>query len=54
VVGRHLGNARARWDDAARRLDRFEGRLADVSERAGELEARADRSGDSSEPATAG
>jgi DNA recombination protein RmuC len=39
VVGRHLGNARARWDDAARRLDRFEGRLADVSERAGELEA---------------
>ena len=41
VVGKHLGNARARWDEAARRLDRFEGRLADVSERADELEARA-------------
>ncbi len=38
VVGKHLGNARARWDEAARRLDRFEGRLADVSERADELE----------------
>ena len=42
VVGKHLGNARARWDEAARRLDRFEGRLADVSERADELEARGD------------
>ncbi|HEY2958297.1 MAG TPA: DNA recombination protein RmuC [Actinomycetota bacterium] len=41
VLGRHLGNARGRWDEAARRLDRFEGRLADVSERADELEARA-------------
>jgi hypothetical protein len=54
VVGRHLGNARARWDDAARRLDRFEGRLADVSERAGELEARAGGPADPGEPATAG
>ena len=54
VVGRHLGNARTRWDDAARRLDRFEGRLADVSERAGELEARAASPADPSEPATAG
>jgi DNA recombination protein RmuC len=41
VVGRHLGNARGRWDEAARRLDRFEGRLADVSERADELGAGA-------------
>ncbi len=42
VVGRHLGNARTRWDEAARRLDRFDGRLAEVSERAGELEGAAD------------
>ena len=37
-VGRHLGNARARWEDAARRLDRFDGRLAEASGRAGELD----------------
>jgi DNA recombination protein RmuC len=51
VVGKHLGNARARWDEAARRLDRFEGRLADVSERADELEARAEEPAASAEPA---
>jgi len=42
VVGKHLGNARTRWDEAARRLDRFDGRLAEVSERAGELEGAGD------------
>jgi DNA recombination protein RmuC len=38
LVGRHLGNARGRWDEAARRLDRFDWRLAEVAERADELE----------------
>ena len=51
VVGKHLGNAHARWGEAARRLDRFEGRLADVSERADELEARADEADSPAEPA---
>jgi DNA recombination protein RmuC len=37
-VGRHLGNARARWEDAASRLDRLDGRLADAAGRAGELD----------------
>jgi DNA recombination protein RmuC len=39
TVGRHLGNARGRWDEAARRLDRFDWRLAEVAERAGDLDA---------------
>jgi DNA recombination protein RmuC len=38
VVGRHLGNARGRWDEAARRLDHFDWRLTEIAERAGELE----------------
>jgi DNA recombination protein RmuC len=37
VVGKHLGNARTRWEEAARRLDRFGDRLAEVSDRAGEV-----------------
>lgn len=32
VVGRHLGNARAKWDEAARRLDRFDGRLGALAD----------------------
>ena len=40
VLGKHLANARARWEEAARRLDRFDGRLADASDRAEELDAR--------------
>ncbi len=40
VVGKHLGNARTRWEEAARRLDRFGDRLAEVSERADEIEPR--------------
>jgi DNA recombination protein RmuC len=40
VLGKHLANARARWDEAARRLDRFDARLADASDRAEELDAR--------------
>jgi DNA recombination protein RmuC len=39
VIGKHLGNARARWEEAARRLDRFGDKLEDTSRRAGELEA---------------
>jgi DNA recombination protein RmuC len=35
VVGKHLGNARTRWEDAARRMDRLGDRLAEVSESAG-------------------
>jgi DNA recombination protein RmuC len=38
VVGKHLGNARTRWEEAARRLDRFGDKLAEVSDRAGEVE----------------
>jgi DNA recombination protein RmuC len=34
VVGKHLGNARTRWEDAARRLDRLGDRLAEASESA--------------------
>jgi DNA recombination protein RmuC len=39
VVGKHLGNARTRWEEAARRLDRFDDKLSEVSERAGELDS---------------
>jgi DNA recombination protein RmuC len=35
VVGKHLGNARTRWEEAARRLDRFGDRLSEVSDHAG-------------------
>ncbi len=35
-VGRHLVDARNRWDEAARRLDRLHGRLDEVTEGAGE------------------
>jgi DNA recombination protein RmuC len=38
VVGKHLGNARTRWEEAARRLDRFGDKLSEVSDRAGEVE----------------
>ena len=40
LVGRHLGRARDRWQDAAHRLDRFEGRLAEASGRATDLDRR--------------
>ncbi|HEX8929931.1 MAG TPA: DNA recombination protein RmuC [Actinomycetota bacterium] len=39
VVGKHLGNARTRWEEAARRLDRFGDKLTEVSDRAGEVES---------------
>jgi DNA recombination protein RmuC len=32
VVGRHLGNAHAKWDEAARRLDRFDHRLGTLAD----------------------
>jgi hypothetical protein len=38
LVGRHLGRARDRWQDAAHRLDRFDGRLAEASGRATDLD----------------
>jgi DNA recombination protein RmuC len=38
TVGRHLGNARNKWDEAARRLDHFDWRLAEIADRAGELD----------------
>jgi DNA recombination protein RmuC len=38
VVGKHLGNARVRWEEAARRLDRFGDKLSDASGGAGELD----------------
>jgi DNA recombination protein RmuC len=38
LVGRHLGRARGRWEDAAHRLDRFDGRLAEAAGRATELD----------------
>jgi DNA recombination protein RmuC len=40
VVGKHLGNARTRWEDAARRLDRLGDRLAEVSDSAGRTASR--------------
>jgi len=40
LVGRHLGRARDRWQDAAHRLDRFDGRLAEASGRATDLDRR--------------
>ncbi|HZA83986.1 MAG TPA: hypothetical protein VFC13_21360, partial [Actinomycetes bacterium] len=41
LVGRHLGRARDRWQDAAHRLDRFDGRLAEAAGRATDLDRRA-------------
>jgi DNA recombination protein RmuC len=38
LVGRHLGRARGRWEDAAHRLDRFDGRLAEATGRATDLD----------------
>ena len=38
LVGRHLGRARDRWQDAAHRLDRFDGRLAEATGRATDLD----------------
>jgi hypothetical protein len=38
LVGRHLGRARDRWQDAAHRLDRFDGRLAEAAGRATDLD----------------
>jgi len=46
TVGRHLGNARTRWDEAARRLDRFDWRLAEIADRAVDLDQ-----GDAADPA---
>jgi DNA recombination protein RmuC len=43
TVGRHLGNARGRWDEAARRLDRFDWRLAEIAERAEDLDVAGGR-----------
>jgi DNA recombination protein RmuC len=40
LVGRHLGRARDRWQDAASRLDRFDGRLAEAAGRATDLDRR--------------
>ncbi|MET0228300.1 MAG: hypothetical protein ABW234_06305, partial [Actinomycetes bacterium] len=40
LVGRHLGRARDRWQDAAHRLDRFDGRLAEAAGRATDLDRR--------------
>jgi DNA recombination protein RmuC len=41
LVGRHLGRAKDRWQDAAHRLDRFDGRLADAAGRATDLDRAA-------------
>ncbi len=41
VVGKHLGNARTRWEEAARRLDRLGDRLAEVSDSAGRTASQA-------------
>jgi DNA anti-recombination protein RmuC len=38
LVGRHLGRARGRWEDAAHRLSRFDGRLAEAAGRATDLD----------------
>jgi DNA recombination protein RmuC len=38
LVGRHLGRARGRWEDAAHRLDRFDGRVAEAAGRATDLD----------------
>lgn len=38
VVGKHLNNARARWEEAARRLDRFAGLLSQVTDHADDLD----------------
>jgi DNA recombination protein RmuC len=38
LAGRHLARARGRWEDAAHRLDRFDGRLADAAGHATELD----------------
>ncbi|HET9290784.1 MAG TPA: DNA recombination protein RmuC, partial [Actinomycetes bacterium] len=38
LVGRHLGRAKDRWQDAAHRLDRFDGRLAEAAGRATDLD----------------
>jgi len=37
TLGRHLHHAKNKWDTAARRLDRFDGKLDDAAERIGEL-----------------
>jgi DNA recombination protein RmuC len=46
VVGKHLGNARTRWEEAARRLDRLGDRLAEVSDSAGRVAALPDTADD--------
>jgi DNA recombination protein RmuC len=38
LAGRHLARARGRWEDAAHRLDRFDGRLAEAAGRATDLD----------------
>ncbi|HZD00848.1 MAG TPA: DNA recombination protein RmuC [Actinomycetes bacterium] len=50
VVGKHLGNARTRWEEAARRLDRLGDRLVEVSDSAGRVAARPAAPEDSGEP----
>jgi DNA recombination protein RmuC len=49
LVGRHLGRARDRWQDAAHRLDRFDGRLAEAAGRATDLDRRGADAGVESE-----
>ncbi len=51
VVGKHLGNARTRWEEAARRLDRFGDRLSEVSDRAGEVQSPSQATDESLEAA---
>ena len=48
LVGRHLGRARDRWQDAAHRLDRFDGRLAEAAGRATDLDRRGEVEGEPS------
>jgi DNA recombination protein RmuC len=50
VVGRHLVNARAKWDEAIRRLDRFDARLGEIAERADELGTSQPREDDDPAP----
>jgi DNA recombination protein RmuC len=53
VVGKHLNNARTRWEEAARRLDRFAGRLTEVTDHADDLEDPASPAAPSPAPAPA-
>jgi DNA recombination protein RmuC len=50
VVGRHLNNARGKWDEAARRLDGFGARLGEVAERVDDVAEHVDPTGDPDSP----